>query len=609
MTSLYEITFLPEGKAISVNEGTTLLQAARAAGLLVEAPCDGLGTCGKCQVKVVGELSIPGEIESKQLRNLLSTGIRLACQAKVAGSVQVELLSKQNAGFVTLTEGQSSQWPLDPPVQKIIYQRLESEHDQSDLAKGTEPLFMGNYPGLLQELAAKHKQGNAVKAAVIKNGRLLDWHYQTGRACCGVALDIGTTSVVAALFDLASGKSMGVCSCLNPQTEFGGDVLTRISFATKHADGTQILQDKIVAGINRLLEQLTTKSQLHSEDIYEVVVAGNTTMQHLLLGVDPSSLAYAPYQPVFTQQVEVSPITLGLTMSPQGVVTILPSAAAFVGADIVAGLLAVGLHHDRKTTLFIDIGTNGEIVVCKNGSLVGTSSAAGPALEGMNISCGCRAEQGAIEGVSIAADGTMELKVIGDGLPKGVCGSGLIDLISELARCGAITTSGRFAAPEKLPVALASRLIDIDRRPVFVISSDEQLYLSQKDVRQVQLAKGAIHTAMNLLLKEIDICFEEVDEILVAGAFGFHLKPMSLVGIGLLPHSCQNKIRFVGNTAKEGAKAVLLNRHASIEVQEIGKKIKIVELSLHPEFQDYFVQALAFPVVSYDVPKESIRAQ
>ncbi|WP_176215321.1 ASKHA domain-containing protein [Sporomusa malonica] len=586
------------GKAISVNEGTTLLQAARAAGLLVEAPCDGLGTCGKCQVKILGELNIPGEIESKQLGNLLAAGVRLACQAKVIGPAQVELLSKHNDGFVTLTEGQSTQWPLDPPVHKIVYKRLDSEYDQSDLAKGIEPLFPGNYPGILQELSDQYKQGSSANAAIVKNEKLLDWHYQPGQPYYGVALDIGTTSVVAALFDLASGESMGVCSCLNPQTEFGGDVLTRISFASKQAGGTQILQGKIIAGINRLLEQLTTENQLHSEDIYEVVVAGNTTMQHLLLGVDPSSLAYAPYQPVFTQQVEVSPATLGLAISQRGVVTILPSAAAFVGADIVAGLLAVGLHHDSKTTLFIDIGTNGEIVVCKNGSLVGTSSAAGPALEGMNISCGCRAEQGAIESVSIADDGTVGLKVIGEGLPKGLCGSGLIDLISELARCGVITASGRFAAPEKLPAALASRLSHIDGRPVFVISSDEHICLSQKDVRQVQLAKGAIHTAMNLLLKEIDICFEDVDEILVAGAFGFHLKPKALVGIGLLPHSCQQRIQFVGNTAKEGAKAVLLNRHASIEVQKIGQKIKIVELSLHPEFQDYFVQALAFPAIS-----------
>ncbi len=199
--------------------------------------------------------------------------------------------------------------------------------------------------------------------------------------------------------------------------------------------------------------------------------------------------------------------------------------------------------------------------------------------------------------MSIADDGTVKLKVIGNGLPKGICGSGLIDLISELASCGVITDSGRFAGSAQLPAELANRMTSIEGRPVFIISGDQQLFLTQKDVRQVQLAKGAIYTAMNLLLKEINISFEDIDEILVAGAFGFYLQPVSLSGIGLLPHSCQNKIRFVGNTAKEGAKAVLFNRHASIEIQQIRQKIKIVELSLHPEFQNYFVQALAFPKI------------
>ena len=597
MVSLFELTLLPTEQTITVAQGTTLLQAMRTAGMIVETPCDGRGTCKKCQVKATGDLTAPTEIETMSLGKLLADGIRLACQAKVTGSVQVELLSEQTNSFVTLEQGQSMQWPLDPPVYKIIPGKIGAEHEQRELDLGLVPLFPNKYPELLQEIAANHETGSNDPAAVVKNGKLLDWQFQPERSCYGIALDIGTTSVVAELFDLASGKTMGVASCLNPQTEFGGDVLTRISFAAKQAGGTQLLQKKIIAGINRLIEQLTTAKQLDSQDIYEVVVAGNTTMQHLLLGVSPSSLAHAPYRPVFTQQVEVSPATLNFTMSKQGVVTVLPSAASFVGADIVAGLLAVGLHHYPKTALFIDIGTNGEIVLCKNGSLVGTSSAAGPALEGMNIACGCRAENGAIEAVAITSDGTVNLQVISNGLPTGICGSGLIDLVSELVRCGVITTNGRFATPEKILPALASRLVAIDGRKVFVISKERKVFLSQKDIRQVQLAKGAIAAAINLLLQELGISFEKLDEVLVAGAFGFHLQPASLVGIGLLPRFCQNKIRFVGNTAKEGAKAVLLNRNASDEVQQIGQTIKIVELSLQPEFQGCFVKSLAFPAI------------
>ncbi|WP_371379520.1 ASKHA domain-containing protein [Sporomusa aerivorans] len=595
MKRLHEITVSPGGRTVIAAEGATLLQAARTAGLALEAPCDGRGTCGKCQVKAAGALSVPNETERKWLEQQQTQGLRLACQAKILGPAEVELPGGQQDGFITVAAGQGIEWPLDPPVYKLVSGRFGSQEDQRDLAMGFSPQFPDNYAALLKELAVNYKQGITHMEAVVNNGKLLDWHYQPGRTCYGVALDIGTTSVVAELFNLASGCSLGVRSCLNPQTEFGGDVLTRIAFAGKLAEGTLLLQEKIIAGINRLLEQLIAARQLDSRDIYHMVVAGNTTMQHLLLGIAPHSLACAPYRPVFLQQVEVSAAKLGLAMSPRGVVTVLPSAAAFVGADIVAGLLAAGLSHCPDTALFIDIGTNGEIVVCKDGELVGTSSAAGPALEGMNITCGCRAEPGAIEGAAISGDGTVKLKVIGGGQPTGICGSGLIDLIVELVRHGVITASGRFANPEKLTPQLASRLVTMDGKPCFSLSEDGRVFLTQKDVRQVQLAKGAIRAAIDLLLKEIHVEFSEIHEILVAGAFGFHLQPASLAGIGLLPAACQSKIRFVGNTAKEGARAVLLNRRAGAEVEQIGQDLKIIELSLQPEFQDYFVRALAFP--------------
>jgi uncharacterized 2Fe-2S/4Fe-4S cluster protein (DUF4445 family) len=450
---------------------------------------------------------------------------------------------------------------------------------------------------MLQELAEEYRHGATEHQTIVKNDKILDWHCRPGRAFYGIALDIGTTSVVAELFDLADGKSMGIQSCLNPQTEFGGDVLTRIAFTSEHDAGTKLLQEKIVGCINQLIDQLVATKRLPREYIYTIVVAGNTTMLHLLLGISPHSLAQAPYRPVFTQQLEVNPAKVGLVIAPRGVITVLPSAAAFVGADIVAGLIALGLQRYPKTVLFIDIGTNGEIVVCKDGALVGTSSAAGPALEGMNITCGCRAEKGAVEGVTLLSDGTLKVEVIGNGEAGGLCGSGLIDLVAELVRCGVIESSGRFAKREKLAPVLASRLMDIDGKPAFAVTEEGSVFLSQKDVRQVQLAKGAIAAAIDLLLKELNLSFSDIEEVLVAGAFGFHLKPASLVGIGLLPLACRDNIRFVGNTAKEGAKAVLLNRQAGLEILEVARKIQIKELSLHPEFQDHYVKSLAFPSI------------
>lgn len=536
-----EVIFLPENKRIVVAKGTSLLQAARAGGLTLEAPCDGRGTCGKCRVMVTGDVRSPDSVEADKLGVALDAGIRLACSTTVQGDVRVALKADDGESFVALTAGQRRRWPVDPPA--------------------------------------------------CKRSRC-----RPGQSCFGVAVDIGTTGVVAELFNLDDGQSLGVRSCLNPQSEFGGDVLTRIAFASQQDGGVAILQQKIIGGVNRLIGELAAANKLRQEDICAVVTAGNTTMQHLLLGVNPRLLAQAPYRPVFTEQKEVAASEVGLCIAPAGVVTVLPSASAFVGADIVAGIFALDLHHYPKTALFIDIGTNGEIILSRAGLLVGTSSAAGPALEGMNISCGCRAQNGAIEGFLINDDGQPQIEVIGNAKPSGICGSGLIDLVAELVRCNVIEPSGRFARREKLASPLAERLAVIDGKPAFVVAEEGPVVLTQKDIRQVQLAKGAIAAAIKLLLKETAISYADIDEVLVAGAFGFHLRPSSLVRIGLLPEDRMEKTRFVGNTAKEGAIAALLNRQAEREIREIAKKIKIQELSLHPDFQSCYVKSLTFPV-------------
>lgn len=592
LLKLHEVVFSKEGKQVNVAEGTTLLQAAREVGVVLEAPCDGRGTCGKCRVKAVGMMSLPGQVEMQQLDEVLAADVRFACQAKVYGNVQVETLSDHRDTFVTLEAGQSNNWCFKPSIKKVKFDSLAS---QNPLISSLVPVFPGNFPAMLQELADAYGKGMTCFEAVVKNDQLLDLQYQPGRPYFGLSVDIGTTSVVVELFNLENGGKIGVTSCLNPQAEFGGDVMTRISFASQNTEGTQILQDKIVDGINRLIHELVTPQKINRDDIYEIVIAGNTTMLHLLLGVNPRSLACAPYRPIFIQSMIVNPAIIGLHIAPRGIVTVLPSVAAFVGADIVAGLLAVELHKYSKTALFIDIGTNGEIVICKDGLLIGTSAAAGPALEGMNIACGCRAQDGAIEGFTIADDGTISIKTIGNNTPRGICGSGLIDLVAELVKIGVIEKNGRFSKKETLTQSLAAKLVKIDGQQVFLISEEGPVFLSQKDIRQVQLAKGAIVAAIELLLKELNIAHNDIDEVLVAGAFGFHLNPSSLIGIGLLPLAFQDKIRFVGNTANEGAKAVLLNYDASMEILQIGQNLRIKELSLQPEFQEYFVQSLAFP--------------
>ena len=581
-----EIRFGPTGRKHLAAAGISLLAAMRSAGLYIEAPCDGKGTCGKCRVKASGLLSAPDHQEEVHLGAELAEGFRLACKAQVEGDVQAQLPAGTDT-FVALDYGEADGFTVCPPVRLF----------DIGFADGCRPFFAENFPELLRDTAEFFRGDPVGHQVIVKRDKVLDWQVQAERRICGVALDIGTTGVVAELFDLADGASLGTASALNPQTEFGGDVLTRIAFADQAERGIELLRQKIVDCINRLLAELTSQDGCQLGDIYEIVAAGNTTMLHLLLGISPGSLALAPYRPVFTEQLELRPEEVKLTISPRGVVTLLPSASAFVGADITAGLLALGLHRRKQTALFIDIGTNGEIVVVKDGRMVGTSSAAGPALEGMNISCGCRAAVGAIESVAIEADGQVDVRVIGGGQPTGICGSGLIDLVAELVRCGVVEPSGRFARPERLTPGLAARVFLKDNKPAFSLVQDGSVYLTQKDVRQVQLAKGAITAAAVLLLQEAGIGFAELEEVLVAGAFGFHLRSASLVGIGLLPPECEAKIKFVGNTAKAGARAVLLNQQAGRDIVEIAKDLQIRELSLLGEFQDAYVRNLAFPAL------------
>lgn len=585
-------------------EGSTLLGAARDAGLGLEAPCGGKGICGKCRVRACGNISPPRSEELEHLGDLVSKGVRLACQARVFGPATVDFL-ENGTGTIRIVEGGEKLRPdLKPFTRRVILlggALMEAGGDISLWgrlkAEGLEAAFPETTREILCGLARESLAAiPSYVEAIVRENRLLALRYTPGKRCLGIALDIGTTTVVAELVDLETGETLGVRSCLNPQTVFGGDVLTRISYGINNADGSGILQAELVRGINELIGALCRTGGVGDEEIFEMAVAGNTTMLHLLLGVDARSLARSPYHPVFTHQLHVSPGSIGIRMASSGVVTTLPAASAFVGADILAGLLACGFQNYSEPSLFIDIGTNGEIVALKNGLLLGASSAAGPALEGMNISRGCRAEDGAVQGVTISQGGTLHLDVIGNTSPRGLCGSGLIDLIAELLRAGAIEPNGQLAAKGRLQNPLDERFVEIAGRRAFVIARKEDLFLTQKDIRQVQLAKGAIATGIALLLNDLGLEYTDLERVLVAGAFGAHLRPSSLAAIGLFPRDLAGKVTFVGNTAKEGARMVLVNSDCNLEIHSIGGKLTIKELSNLPDFQDCFVKNLGFPV-------------
>ncbi|MDR2752152.1 MAG: ASKHA domain-containing protein [Clostridiales bacterium] len=387
----------------------------------------------------------------------------------------------------------------------------------------------------------------------------------------GVVVDIGTTTLVVSLIDLKSGKEIGTDSCINPQTAIAQDVLSRISFASEPG-GLKTLQDQIVGAMREIIGNLAKAACLHPTLIREAVYSGNTAMLHLACGADPESLGKYPYNLNLECGRSIPADNLGIS----GNLYLPPVISAFVGADITAGILASRLYEQKLTTLFIDIGTNGEMVIAKDGELAATSTAAGPAFEGMNIDCGMRAANGAIEKFKFEEIGSFTYQVIGGTTPVGICGSGLLDIVAELVRTKRVGKSGRFA----------------NKKKQFDIT--DKVRLTQSDIRQVQLAKGAIRSGIDALLKALDVGLQDVQRVEIAGSFGYHLSEKSLLNIKLLPQEFAGKIHFVGNTAIEGGIAFLLNTDVREVMADVAAKVKRIELANDASFQEAFVGALNF---------------
>ncbi|MEG0772693.1 ASKHA domain-containing protein [Clostridium sp.] len=572
------VKFKNENITLEVQPGTKLSECIRIANLSIETPCNCMGLCGKCKVKALGELSEPSLEEKAFIKG--EKDIRLACLAKVCGDIEVELLNK-NTTLKTINRGYSIEVNVDPEIKKI---ELNSIKRDSNNPFSEEVGYKVNSTQVLEKIAALERGEFSNAYGVICGKSLIDIQEKFNDVL-GVAVDIGTTGISAYFVNLESGEILNKVSCLNPQTEYGGDVLTRITFAINNEDGTEILRHSIVSKINEIVKELVGKSY-GIENIYKIIIAANTTMLHLFAGINPSSIAKAPYRAVFLDKLEIKASELNIDINREGTITLLPSASSYVGADILSGIAATDFHKKSKDSVFIDIGTNGEIVAISEGKLVATSTAAGPALEGMNISCGCRAEEGAIDTFNIDENFNINFTTIGDRNPKGICGSGLIDITASLVERNIVLPSGRFN--NKLDERISSKLKD--KR--FYITED--IYLSQKDIRQIQLAKGAIATGVTMLLSEINIVIEDIKEVVIAGAFGYHINPSSIKIIGLIPKGFNGDITFVGNSSVEGARLALINKEVLNTIESFKGNIEVLELSTKEKFQEYFVEALGF---------------
>ena len=596
-----EVVYKPFDKATRVPPGTTLFSAAHWIGLPIDSTCGGRGTCGKCKVQVLEGGAEITTADRKQLRPIeLEAGWRLSCQAKVYQDTTVtvpELLRVPKAA----TMGVNRLVLLDPNVRKVFVELSEPslEDQRSDLERLRDALTAEGFDmkadlRVLRRLPVVLRDAGFTVTAVLGGDALIAVEPgDTREESYGVAVDLGTTTVVGTLMNLKTGMAEAVRSTLNGQAPFGADVISRISHGMQGDEAKAELRDAVRRTINTILSELYESAGVNRDRVYEMVIVGNATMLHLMLGIDATPISMMPFTPAFTDPLYLPALDVGIDIHPAGYVQTLPVIGAYVGADIVAGIMATGLAREDKMRVFVDVGTNGEIVLGSVKRVLCTAAPAGPAFEGSQIRCGMRATEGAIEGVTLTDH--VELQVIGgDIVPRGICGSGLVDTVAQLRLAGLLDVGGKMRSREEVPEhPLSDRLITVEGVRAFLLG--ENVYLTQRDVRELQFGKGSIATGIKVLMDVMGVSATDLDEVLLGGSFGSYLNPESAKIIGLVPAVDVDRILSVGNTAGEGAKMALLSFRERQVAFELPDKVEYVELSGRSDFNDSFVSVLQFP--------------
>jgi uncharacterized 2Fe-2S/4Fe-4S cluster protein (DUF4445 family) len=584
------------GAETRVPVGTTLFDAASWNGIAIDSTCGGHGTCKKCKVRVVSGSVPVGSVDPRAFGvEELRDGWRLACRAEAHEDLVLYVPPLQTRPKAALA-GVGRHVILRPAVQKR-YLELD-EPSLEDQASDVERVLAAmDDLELRVSLDVARPLGRTLRAAdfrvtaVICDDELIAVEPgDTSARRFALAFDLGTTTVVANLLDLDTGQPLAVRSMLNRQQPFGADVISRISATMLDPTALDTLRERAHETLDELTEEVCEHAEVVREEIYEIVVTGNVTMMQIALGIDPEPLSMAPFIITARKLPPARAADFGVRVHPRAPAVVFPALGAYVGGDIVAGLLATGVTLDRRVRLFIDVGTNSEIVLGSRDRVVATAAPAGPAFEAAQIRCGMRAAEGAIEGVTIAGD-ELSLQVIGDVAPVGMCGSGLVDAVAELVSAGLIDKSGRFAVE---PAVLADRFGKIGEERVFYLAED--IFLSQRDVRELQFAKASIATGWNILLRELGVDVSDIAQVLLAGSFGSYLSPASAVRIGLVPRLPLTRIVSAGNMAGEGAKIAALSVQERAAAAAIVDEVEYVELSGRTDFNDLFIDQLAFPV-------------
>lgn len=603
------LRFEPAGTTVRVPSGVTVFDAASWNGVAIDSTCGGHGTCKKCRVRI-----LDGSVQATEFdlsaydETEIADGWRLACRAHAHDDLEIEvppLVTRPKAATV----GVGRQVILRPALQKryVELQEPSLQDQRTDLERirdALDDLELRVETGTLRRVPGVLRESKFAVTCVVVDDLLIDIEPgDTTDRLHAIAFDLGTTTVVATLLDISTGTPVAVASKLNRQQPFGADVISRISAAMLDATALERLRDAAQLTIQELAEEVCLEGGIDLKHVYEVALAGNVTMTQLALGIDPEPVGVAPFIGVTSLYPELPATDLGLRLHPRARATIMPSLGAYVGGDIVAGLLATGMTRDRRLRLFIDVGTNCEIALGSAEGILCTAAPAGPAFEAAQIKCGMRAADGAIESVRIHDD-ALEIDVIGDIEPQGMCGSGLVDAVAELVRIGLVDPSGRFVADEvalQRTPAMARQLVSLESEErVFVLHGDSDdlasaVYLSQRDIRELQFAKASIATGWQILLETHGVAQSEIQQVLLAGSFGSYLSPSNAIRIGLVPKMPLSRIIAAGNVAGEGAKMALLSiqeRHAATAMQS---EVDYVELSDRQDFNDRFIEQLAFP--------------
>ena len=646
----FSVTFYPDNKTVQTGKNTTVLAAAISANIYINSSCGGDGVCGRCKIilkkgKVISQPSGRLTLEQRKL------GYHLACQALIQSNLEVLIPPESRLDLEALT-----QQDLDLRLQGLYSKAEEIQHTEAILGEGifthsplATKLFLElsppNQSDRISDLERLYRQIRQIdnipimQAGLVnirKLGQLLrdsDWKVtvtlgkrndtteivlvesgDTSSRDYGFCFDIGTTTISAQLVDLNTKRVLGTKAVYNRQASFGSDVITRIIYA-RQADGLERLHHAVIDPMNEMIQELVKENSINLNNVNCVLCAGNTTMVHLLLRVDPTYIRREPYVSTANFVPTIRSAEAGIKINPRGLLSCVPGVSSYLGGDICAGILSCAMYKEEQLCLLIDIGTNGEIVLGNQEFLIGCAASAGPAFEGSGLTCGMRAAKGAIQKVrinpvrnTIASGGRSKISngvnpkdfevsfsVIGDGKARGICGSGYIDIISQLLKAGLIDKEGKFNQVEP------SRFREGEFGPEFVIAfkedlqSNSDIVITEADIENIKRAKAAIFAAALILARQVGLEFDKIGKIFIAGGFGTYIDVENAISIGLLPNVDRQRFIFVGNSSLAGAREVLLSYEAMKKIEEIAKKTTYLELSTDPAYMDEYMAAMFFP--------------